>query len=119
MEALIRLIGYMQYTSDKTMILSPTGKVIHCWIDASYGNHAGKKGHSGILIPMSHVELRNHAIGFIYAMSSKQKLVAQSSTESELIAQAEGLKYLLWIKHVLSALNYSQEDHVKREGVNK
>ena len=36
--------------------------------------------------------------------------MAQSSAESELIAQAEGLKYLLWIKHVLSALNYSQEE---------
>ena len=109
MEALIRLIGYIQYTSDKVMTLSPTGKIIHCWTDASYGNHAGKKGHSGIVISMSHDETSNHATGFLYAMSSKQKLVAQSTAESELIAQAEGLKYLLWIKHVMEALNYSQD----------
>ena len=81
MEALIRLIGYIQYTSDKVMTLTPTGKVLHCWTDASYGNHAGKKGHSGILISMSHDEVCNQATGFIYAMPSKQKLVAQSSTE--------------------------------------
>ena len=34
----------------------------------------------------------------------------QSSAEAELIAQAEGLKYLLWIKHVLEALNYNHEE---------
>jgi hypothetical protein len=108
--ALIRLIGYIQYTSDKVMTLSPTGCIIHCWTDASYGNHAGKKGQSGILISMSFNEELNRATGFIYAMSSKQKLVAQSSAEAELIAQAEGLKYLLWIKHVLEALNYNHEE---------
>jgi len=110
LEALKRLIGYIQYTCDKVMTLSPTGIIIHCWTDASYGNHAGKKGQSGILISMSYDEVLNKATGFIYAMSSKQKLVAQSSAEAELIAQAEGLKYLLWIKHVLEALNYAHEE---------
>ena len=110
MEALIRLIGYIQLTSDKVMTLSPTGKLIHCWTDASYGNHVKKFGQSGILISMSFDEELNKAIGFIYAMSSKQKLVAQSSAESELIAQAEGLKYLLWIKHVMAALSHSQDE---------
>ena len=52
-EALIRLIGYIQYTCDKVMNLSPTWITIHCWTDAYYGNHAGKKGQSGILISMS------------------------------------------------------------------
>ena len=91
------------------MTLSPTGKIIYCWTDASYGNHAGKKGQSGIIISMSYDEESNRATGFIYAMSSKQKLVAQSSAEAELIAQAEGLKYVLWIKHVLAALSYDQD----------
>ena len=82
MEALIRLIGYIQYTSDKVMTLSPTGKTIYCWTDASYGNHAGKKGQSGIIISMNYDEEFNRATGFLYAMSSKQMLVAQSSAEA-------------------------------------
>jgi hypothetical protein len=110
MEALMRLIGYIQFTRDKVMTLSPTGITIHCWTDASYGNHVGKKGKSGILISMGYDEMLNKATGFICAMSSKQKLVAQSSDEAKLIAQAEGLKYHLWIKHVIEALNYAHEE---------
>jgi hypothetical protein len=94
------------------MTLSPTGWIIHCWTDASYGNYAGKKGQSGIVISMSFDNIFNRVTGFIYAISSKQKLVAQSSVDAELIAQAEGLKYLSWIKHVLAALNYNHEEPI-------
>ena len=104
MEALIRLIGYIQYTKDKVLRLSPTGLKIFCWTDASYGNHFGGRGHSGILISMSHDEIENKSSGFLYAMSSKQKHVAQSTAEAELIAQAEGLKYVLWIRNMLAAI---------------
>ena len=53
---------------------------------------------------------RNHAIEFIYVMSSKQKLVAQSYAES-----AECLKYLLWITQESSASKGGVTNRLKKK----
>ena len=107
-EAIIRLLGYIQLTKDKVMTLKPTGTDIIVYTDASYGNNAKRLGQTGVVLTLSHDPETHNILGFIYAMSSKQKSVAQSSAEAELIAQAEGLKYMLWVKNVLTALGYNQ-----------
>ena len=40
--------------------------------------------------------------------SQKQKLVARSSTEAELIAVFDGLDHLLWMRRVVAFLGYQQ-----------
>ena len=103
---LLKLIGYIQHTQSKGLRLSPTSLDIYAWTDASYGNHPEKKGHSGIVVSLSFDRKTNKANGFVYASSKKQKIVAQSSAEAELMAQSEGLKYLLWLKFLLEELGH-------------
>ena len=46
--------------------------------------------------------------GCIFAKSTKQKLVAKSSTEAELIAVADSLPILIWMRLFLKAQGYLQ-----------
>ena len=66
--------------------------------DAAYGNHSDRKSHTAFIIMLDFDEISKNVTGFIHAASSKQGAVAQSSAESEVYAQAEALKYLLWLK---------------------
>ena len=106
-EKMKRLIKYMIATKDKVMRLSPKNIRIHVWTDASYGNHVpNRRGQTGIVMSLDYDEVTNNATGFIYANSTKQPLVAQSTAEAELMAQAEGLKYALWMTYLLNELGF-------------
>ena len=72
-----------------------------CYCDASYAIHSDAKSHSGILYSLG----RNN--GPIMTKSSKQKLVAQSSTEAELIALHEGVDTVDWMINFLKSLGVS------------
>ena len=56
------------------------------------------------IIPTGKVIQSKNITGFVHAASSKQNAVAQSSAESEVYAQAEALKYLLWLKHLMQEM---------------
>ena len=66
---------------------------VQWWIDASYTVHEDMKGHTGATLSLGK--------GTIYSGSWKQKLVAQSSTESELIGMHDVLPQVLWTKQFL------------------
>jgi hypothetical protein len=44
--------------------------------------------------------------GAVFSKSSKQKLVAKSSTEAELIGLSDGLSHVLWTKNFLQSQGY-------------
>ena len=67
--------------------------IVRWWIDASYAVHDDMKGHTGATL-----SLRK---GGIYSGSWKQRLVARSSTESELIGVYDVLPQVLWTKQFL------------------
>jgi hypothetical protein len=75
--------------------------IVSSYIDASYAVHPDGKGHTGAVITVGK--------GAVYAKSSKQKLVAKSSTEAELINISHGLIQSLWTRNFLEA----QEMRVK------
>ena len=70
-------------------------------MDASYSIHWDSKGHSGMVIGLGDSCC-------IMARSVKQKLVARSSTESELIALDDALCYILWFRKLLEDLGFKQ-----------
>jgi hypothetical protein len=70
------------------------------YVDASYNIHADGKSHTGILLTMG------ERGGPIFCKSSKQKLVAQSSTEAELIALHQSLQYVSWANNLLNELGF-------------
>ena len=69
---------YLQSTKNlKLKLVSDGSGFIRWWVDASYAVHPEMKGYSGGTIPMGK--------GSIYSVATGQKLVARSSTESELL----------------------------------
>ena len=67
--------------------------IVWWWIDASYAVHEDMKGHTGATLSLGK--------GAIYSRSWKQRLVARSSTESELIGVYDILPQVLWTKQFL------------------
>jgi hypothetical protein len=97
-----RLEGYLAATVDDKLIMQPKSLQIFASVDASYSIHFDSKGHTGILISLGKDGCT------VMAKSVKQKLVARSSTESELIALDDGLCYILWCRKLMDELGFKQ-----------
>ena len=88
---LTQMMQYLCGTKDMVLTLrSNDDRTVRWWIDASYAVHEDMKGHTGAT-----------RIGVLYSGSWKQKLVAQSSTESELIGMHDVLPQVLRTKQFL------------------
>jgi hypothetical protein len=74
-----------------------------CQADASYLSHADSKSHTGIFYSLTS---EGPGISFF---SVKQKTIAQSSTESELIALHEGAKSTVWMTSLIRKLGAQLE----------
>ena len=91
---LTRLIQYLRGSKDLILTLRANNNgIIRWWIDASYAVHNDMKGHTGAALSLGK--------GGIYSGSWKQRLVARSSTESELIGVYDVLPQALWTKQFL------------------
>jgi hypothetical protein len=101
---LSRLEGYLSTTIGDKLILRPKCLTLFASVDASYGVHSDCKGHSGIVLSLG----RSGSI--VMAKSVKQKLVARSSTESELVALDDSICYILWCRRMLCELGFKQKD---------
>ena len=73
-------------------------------MDAAYATHPDMKGHTGATFTMGH--------GSIYSNSLKQKLVARSSTEAELIGMHDILPQILWTRNFLISQGYPVQKNV-------
>jgi hypothetical protein len=97
---LIRVLKYLNGTKDMTLRLSGSnGMIISAWVDAAFAVHKDGKGQTGAVISIGG--------GAVYSKSSKQKLVAKSSTEAELIGVSDALTQILWTRHFLSEQGYN------------
>ena len=67
--------------------------IVQWWIDASYAVHDDMTGHARAALSLGN--------GRIYSGSWKQRLVARSSTESELIGVYDVLPEVLWTRQFL------------------
>ena len=89
-----RVIKYLQGTIDLPLKLSGDGTgVVEWWVDASFAVHPDMKGHTGRIMSLGS--------GSIYSTSTKQKLVARSSTKSEVIGVHDMLPQAIWTSHFL------------------
>ena len=88
------MIWYLHSTKGLILTLwANDDGIIWWWIDASYVVHDNMKGHTGATLLLGK--------GGIYSRSWKQRLVACSSTESELIGVYDVLPQILWTKQFL------------------
>ena len=91
---LTRMMQYLRGMKNLILILRANDDgIVRWWIDASYAVHKDMKGHTGATLSLGK--------GGIYNGSWKQKLVAHSSTESELIGVYDVLPQVLWTKQFL------------------
>ena len=91
-----KVIKYLESTIHLTLWLQvDKSNLLQWWVDAAYANHPDMKGHTGATCTMGH--------GSIYSNSLKQKLVARSSMEAELIRVHDILPQILWTCNFLIA----------------
>ena len=99
---LLRVNNYLNGTIDKKFVLAPKTLQICASVDASYSIHADSKGHSGMTISFG----KDGPV--VLVRSVKQKLVAISSTEAELIALDDAICYVLWCRELMDDLGFKQ-----------
>lgn len=94
-----RVIKYLRGTKNMRLHLSAKdGICVDAYVDASYAVHPDAKSHTGVVMGLGQ--------GSTYCKSSKQKLVAKSSTEAELIGVSDGLTQILWTRNFLQGQGY-------------
>jgi hypothetical protein len=85
-EKLHHLLGYLQYTREKSLILKPQGILtVEAHIDAAFASHQDSKSHSGIAIFIGGA--------FVFGASRNQKCITKSPTESELVALTDNISF--------------------------
>ena len=93
-----RILQYLNESKGKGIILETDNlNEIEAYIDASYGTNYDRKSQSGLMV--------RYGYGPLICKSIKQKIVAKSSTEAELIACSDSLSYIYSIKNILEFLN--------------
>ena len=99
------MIRYLRGTKGLILTLwANNDSIIRWWIDASYAVHEDMKGHTGATLSLGK--------GGVYSGSWKQKMVARSSTESELIGVYGILPQVLWTKKFLEEQGWNDSTTV-------
>ena len=100
-----KVIKYLENTIHLTLRLqADETNLLQWWVDAAYATHPDMKGHTGATFTMGH--------GSVYSNSLKQKLVARSSTEAELIGVHDILPQILWTRNFLISQGYPVQKNV-------
>ncbi len=95
-QKLKRVLRYLKQTRNKVMTIACKGIELSCSCDASYGIHSDGRSHTGYYLLMGK--------SFLFAKSVKQKVTALSSTDAEIIALANALQTIVWIKNIMVSL---------------
>jgi len=101
-EKILRVLRYLNDTRRLGLVLkvpNPSQIELVTSADASYGVHSDGKGQTGISTTFG--------IGSICSCTTKQKIVAKSSSESELIAASDGVSQLMRFNNYLQSRNIS------------
>ena len=93
LDKLIRMLKYLRGTASMGIELMYKPGVIEAYVDASHCVHADGKSQSGLFLTLGS--------GGYNVKSSKQKMVAKSSTEAELIAISDALPILIWQREIM------------------
>ena len=107
MKRLWKIIKYLNTTKELGLRFSGDGEInVECYVDAAFNCHPDARGHTGYCIYPD--TLCNGARSApVVARSIKQKSVADSSTEAELIALHEAMQHLNWVIDVYEDMGYN------------
>lgn len=99
---LLRIVRYLWDTRDKSLIVrrgsnSNSSLTLTCYVDASYLTHADARSHSGYCMSFG-------TVGTFYVKSSKQQLVATSSTHAEIRALYQLIVDIIFVVNLCDEL---------------
>ena len=101
--AIRRVLRYVKGTQDLGITFRPSDDVrLTCKVDASFDSEPMSRSRSGMMF-----SLGPDAPAF-HAKSTKQVMIAQSSTEAEYIALYEALLEIIWLRYLLADMGYPQ-----------
>jgi hypothetical protein len=93
---LIKILNYLKATKDDIVKMSADdSQTIKWYVDSSFAVHKDMRGHTGAIMTLG--------TGAIISDSTKQKVNARSSTESEMIAADDMISKILWTKRFIEA----------------
>jgi len=99
-----QVIAYLKESPTSPIRLgSDPGDCIVAYIDVGYANHTDSKSHTGMFITIGPNG------GPIYVSSKKQKLVTNSTGESEVTGLAEGMKHCIFGSKIHQELGLSDK----------
>jgi Reverse transcriptase (RNA-dependent DNA polymerase) len=93
-----RVLVHLYQTRGHKLKLSPKGLQLSAYADASYAIHLDGYSHSGMVFCLGGSPF--------FCKSIKQKRVTLSSTEAEFEALTECVKYVQWMRELLSELRF-------------
>jgi len=100
-----RLMLYLKKTIDMPRILGASRlDTLWTWVDASYGTHHDRKGHTGGVMSLG--------TGVVNIKSSKQKLNTKSSTETEVVGASDYLPITIWTKRFMEKQGYKIQTNI-------
>jgi hypothetical protein len=105
MNALNKLLAYLKTTAEYGIAIRNGDLQMQALFDAAFGVHLDRKSHNGHLVFLGSGSTRVP----VYWRSTKQKVVATSSTEAELVCVFDGLDFLIWFKRVLVWMGIPQD----------
>ena len=102
---LSRCMKYIRRTKDLNLTLEVDGSgTLQWWVDASFAVHMDMKSHTGAILTLG----KGGAIN----ISTKQKIMTDSSTTAELVAVHDILPMAIWTRKFLEAQGYKVTDNV-------
>jgi hypothetical protein len=95
-----RICYYLAGTKNVGITIHCTSMQVYCLCDASYAVHGDGKSHTGFIVGLG----SDDNWSYLHGRSGKQKLVALSSTDAEVIALTECLKQAIWLRNIIKEL---------------
>lgn len=99
-----RVIRYLRGSAGRGIRLCPgaLGVSVRAYVDAAYGVHMDGKSHTGVSIVIGEA-------GPIFVRSTKQPIVAKSSTEAELVATSDSANQVFHVRNFIIEQGYGDK----------
>ena len=102
---LVRLMNFLKATKDDVARMrADDTETIKWYVDAAFGVHKDMRSHTGATMTLGG--------GIVISESTKQKVNARSSTQSELIAVDDVLSKVIWTKKFIEAQGHQVKANI-------
>ena len=100
-----RMMSYLKATKELVLTLEADDlRLMRWYVDASFAVHPDMKGHTGGGLTIGK--------GSVYNKSTKQKINAKSSTETEIIGVDDMMPQVLWTNYFMKAQGWSMHTKI-------